>query len=120
VRNWYIPLGPSAWLPVAAPLAPGRPGPLARWTLGDIGPERVARMGNMREEFTLTGQTRLCRPDRDWKIEGEITENYQRVKAVAARPGEQFCPRHLQPAVFTRRLGGNVVGDGAAFPAWAS
>ena len=39
---------------------------------------------------TLTGQTRLCWPDRDWEIEGEITEDYQRVKLSRLRPGEQF------------------------------
>ena len=42
------------------------------------------------QEFTLTGQTRLCRPVRDWEIEGEITEDYQRVKLSRLRPGEQF------------------------------
>ncbi len=42
------------------------------------------------QEFTLTGQIRLCRPDRDWEIEGEITEDYQRVKLSRLRPGEQF------------------------------
>jgi hypothetical protein len=37
------------------------------------------------QEFTLTGQTRLCRPDRDREIEGEITEDYQRVKLSRLR-----------------------------------
>ena len=45
------------------------------------------------QEFTLTGQTRLCRPDRDWEIEGEITEDYQRVKLSRLQPGEQFVSR---------------------------
>jgi len=42
------------------------------------------------QEFTLTGQIRLCRPDRDQEIEGEITDDYQRVKLSRLRPGEQF------------------------------
>ena len=42
------------------------------------------------QEFTLTGQTRLSQPDPDWEIEGEITENYQRVKLSRLGPGEQF------------------------------
>jgi hypothetical protein len=42
------------------------------------------------QEFTLTGQARLGRPDRDWEMEGEITEDYQRVKLSRLRPGEQF------------------------------
>ena len=42
------------------------------------------------QEFTLAGQTRLCRPDPDWEIEGEITEDYQRVKLSRLQPGEQF------------------------------
>jgi len=41
-------------------------------------------------EFTLAGQIRLCRPDRDGEIEGEISEDYQRVKLSRLRPGEQF------------------------------
>jgi hypothetical protein len=40
------------------------------------------------QELTLTGQTRLCRPDRDCEIEGEITEDYQRVKLSRLWPGE--------------------------------
>lgn len=42
------------------------------------------------QEFTLTGQTRLGLPDQDWEIEGEIVEDYQRVKLPRLRPGEQF------------------------------
>jgi Plasmid pRiA4b ORF-3-like protein len=42
------------------------------------------------QEFTLAGQIRLCRPDPDWEIEGEITEDYQRVKLTRLQPGEQF------------------------------
>ena len=42
------------------------------------------------QEFTLAGQIRLCRPDPDWEIEGEITEDYQRVKLSRLQPGEQF------------------------------
>ena len=50
----------------------------ARWDLSHL------------QEFTLTGQIRLCRPDRDWEIEGEITGDYQRVNLSRLRPGEQF------------------------------
>src|SRR6266702_3582441 len=42
------------------------------------------------QEFTLTGQTRLRRPDPDWEIEGEITGDYQRARLSRLRPGEQF------------------------------
>jgi hypothetical protein len=42
------------------------------------------------QEFTLTGQTRLCRPDPDREIDGQITEDDQRVKLSRLRPGEQF------------------------------
>ena len=42
------------------------------------------------QEFTLTGQIRLCRPDRDQEIEGEITGDYQRARLSRLRPGEQF------------------------------
>ena len=42
------------------------------------------------QEFTLTGPTRLGRPDRDWEIEGEITKDYQRARLSRLRPGEQF------------------------------
>ena len=42
------------------------------------------------QEFTLTGQTRLCRPDPDQEIEGEITGDYERARLSRLRPGEQF------------------------------
>ena len=42
------------------------------------------------QEFTLAGQTRLGRPDRDWEIEGEITEDYQRARLSRLQPGERF------------------------------
>ena len=42
------------------------------------------------QEFTLASQTRLRQPDPDWEIEGEITEDYQRVKLSRLRPREQF------------------------------
>jgi hypothetical protein len=40
--------------------------------------------------FTFADATRLCDPDPDWQIDGELTENYQRVKLSRLRPGEQF------------------------------
>jgi hypothetical protein len=43
------------------------------------------------QEFTLDDGTRLCDPDPDWQIEGEVTENYQRVKLSRLRSGEQFA-----------------------------
>jgi hypothetical protein len=42
------------------------------------------------QEFTLTGQTRLGRPDRDQEIEGGFTEDYQRARLSRLRPGERF------------------------------
>src|SRR6202451_4547301 len=39
------------------------------------------------QEFTLAGQIRLCRPDPDGEIEGEITEDYQRVKLTRVKAG---------------------------------
>jgi hypothetical protein len=42
------------------------------------------------QEFTLTGQTRLCQPDPGWEIEGEVTEDYERVKLSRLGPCEQF------------------------------
>ncbi len=42
------------------------------------------------QEFTLADGRRLYGPDPDWEIEGEVTEDYQRVKLSRLRPGEQF------------------------------
>lgn len=42
------------------------------------------------QEFTLADRTRLSVPDPDWKIEGEVTEDYRRVRLSRLRPGEQF------------------------------
>ena len=43
------------------------------------------------QEFTLVDGTRLCDPDPDWEIEGEVTEDYRRVKLSRLHPGEQFA-----------------------------
>ena len=43
------------------------------------------------QEFTLADGTRSCDPDPDWEIEGEVTEDYRRVKLPRLRPGEQFA-----------------------------
>jgi len=42
------------------------------------------------QEFTLANQIRLCLPDPDWEIEGEVTEDHRRVRLSRLRPGEQF------------------------------
>jgi hypothetical protein len=42
------------------------------------------------QQFTLTGQARLCHPDPDWEIEVGTIEDYQHVKLSRLRPGEQF------------------------------
>ena len=41
------------------------------------------------QEFTLADSRRLCDPDPDWEIEGEVTEDYRRVKLSRLHPGEQ-------------------------------
>jgi Plasmid pRiA4b ORF-3-like protein len=43
------------------------------------------------QEFTLAGGRRLCDPDPDWEIEGEVTQDYRRVKLSRLHPGEQFA-----------------------------
>jgi hypothetical protein len=42
------------------------------------------------QEFTLASRTRLSVPDLDWEIEGEVTEDYRRVRLSRLRPHEQF------------------------------
>jgi hypothetical protein len=42
-------------------------------------------------EFTLADGTRLCDPDPDWQVEGQIEEDYRRVRLSRLRPGEQFA-----------------------------
>jgi hypothetical protein len=42
------------------------------------------------QEFTLADGTRLCDPDPDWQIEGEIEEDYRRIRLPRLRPGELF------------------------------
>lgn len=42
------------------------------------------------QEFTLSDRRRLCDPDPDWEIGGEVTQDYQRVKLSELRQGEQF------------------------------
>jgi hypothetical protein len=42
------------------------------------------------QEFTLSDRRRLCDPDPDWEIGGEVAQDYQRVKLSELRQGEQF------------------------------
>ena len=42
------------------------------------------------QEFSLADGRRLCDPDPDWEIEGQITEDYRKAKLSRLRPGEQF------------------------------
>lgn len=42
------------------------------------------------QEFTLADGRRLGDPDPDWEIDGDITEDYQRVRLSRLRLGEQF------------------------------
>ena len=41
------------------------------------------------QEFTLADSRRLCDPDPDWEIEGEVTGDYRRVKLSRLHPGER-------------------------------
>jgi hypothetical protein len=41
------------------------------------------------QEFTLA-ETRLAIPHPDWEVEGEVVEDYRRVKLSRLHPGEQF------------------------------
>src|ERR1022692_2398489 len=43
------------------------------------------------QEFTLADGSRLCDPDPDWEIEGEVTEVYRRVKLSPLHPGDQYA-----------------------------
>jgi Plasmid pRiA4b ORF-3-like protein len=43
------------------------------------------------QDFTLADGRRLCDPDPDWELEGEVTEDYRRVKLSRPQPGEQFA-----------------------------
>jgi hypothetical protein len=43
------------------------------------------------QEFTLAVGRRLCDPDPDWEIEGEVTEDYRRAKLSRLCPAEQFA-----------------------------
>jgi hypothetical protein len=43
------------------------------------------------QEFTLADGTRLCDPDPDWQVEGQVEEDYRRVRLSRLRPGEQFA-----------------------------
>ena len=42
------------------------------------------------QEFTLADARRLCDPDPDWEIEGEVTDYHRRVKLSRLHPGGQF------------------------------
>jgi hypothetical protein len=66
------------------------------------------------QEFALADGTRLCAPDSDWQIEGEIEADYRRVRLSRLRPGERFG--------YVFDLGGNwthlcTVGDRRIDPA---
>lgn len=43
------------------------------------------------QDFTLADGRRLCDPDPDWEIEGEVTEDCRRVKLSRLQPGDQFA-----------------------------
>jgi hypothetical protein len=43
------------------------------------------------QEFTLADSRRLCDPDPDREIEGEVTGDYRRVKLSPLHPGAQFA-----------------------------
>jgi Plasmid pRiA4b ORF-3-like protein len=43
------------------------------------------------QEFTLADGRRLCDPDPDWEIGGEVTLDYRRVKLSRPHPGAQFA-----------------------------
>jgi hypothetical protein len=43
------------------------------------------------QEFTLADGRRLCDPDPDGEIEGEVTGDYRRVKMPRLHAGEQFA-----------------------------
>jgi Plasmid pRiA4b ORF-3-like protein len=43
------------------------------------------------QEFILADGRRLYDPDPDWEIEGELSEDYRRVKLSRLHPGEQFA-----------------------------
>ena len=90
------------WLPIRVDLAEGhgerywpRPGRIFAAArshsfeqLADATGDAFARWDRSHlQEFTLTGQTRLCQPGPDWEIEGEITQDYQRVKLSRLRTG---------------------------------
>jgi hypothetical protein len=42
------------------------------------------------QEFSLADGRRLCEPDPDWEIEGQVAEDYRKVRLSRLRPGEQF------------------------------
>jgi len=46
--------------------------------------------GSHLQEFTLADKTRLCDPDPDWEIDGEITGDYRKIRLSRLRPGEHF------------------------------
>lgn len=43
------------------------------------------------QEFTLADGSRLCDPDPDWENEGQVTDDYRRVKLSRLRPGEHLA-----------------------------
>ena len=43
------------------------------------------------QEFTLADGRRLCDPDPDWEIEGEVTEDYRKERLSRLRSSEQFA-----------------------------
>src|SRR5580692_12178040 len=42
------------------------------------------------QEFTLADQMRLCLPDPDWEVEGELCGDYRQARLSRLRPGEPF------------------------------
>ena len=43
------------------------------------------------QEFTLADGTRLCDRDPDWQVDGQVEEDYRRVRLSRLRSGERFA-----------------------------
>jgi hypothetical protein len=59
-------------------------------TLSTRSPAGTARTCRSSSSPTADGR-RLHDPDPDWEIEGEVSEDYRRVKLSRLHPGEQFA-----------------------------
>jgi hypothetical protein len=59
--------------------------------LADVIDDAVARWDRSHLQGSPSPTASLCDPDPDWEIEGEVTEDYGRVKLPRLQPGEQFA-----------------------------